>query len=90
VWTQIISDVTDRTLNIVEHPQEAGAMGAALAVAVGMGVYPNMEAVDEVIKISRSVDPHSRQQARYTALYQEYREMYTALVPIYRRLHEIP
>ncbi len=59
VWTQIISDVTARTLNIVEHPQEAGAMGAALAVAVGMGVYPNMEAVDEVIKISRSVDPLS-------------------------------
>jgi len=90
VWTQIISDVTARTLNIVEHPQEAGAMGAALAVEVGMGVYPNMEAVDEVIKISRSVDPHPRLQARYTALYQEYREMYTALVPIYRRLHEIP
>jgi xylulokinase len=90
VWTQIISDVTARTLNIVEHPQEAGAMGAALAVAVGMGVYPNMEAVDEVIKISRSVDPHPRLQARYTALYQEYREMYTALVPIYRRLHAIP
>lgn len=88
VWTQIISDITARTLNIVEHPQEAGAMGAALAVAVGMGVYPSMEAVDEVIKIHHSTEPRPRHKARYDAMYQEYREIYTALSPIYRRLHD--
>ena len=37
VWTQIIADVTARRLKVVEHPLEAGAMGAALAVAVGLG-----------------------------------------------------
>ena len=90
VWTQIISDITGRRLRIVEHPLEAGAMGAALAVAVGLGIYPNMEAVDEVIKIHHTVEPRIQNQARYGALYQEYRAIYAALAPIYRRLHEVP
>jgi xylulokinase len=89
VWTQIISDITAHPLKVVEHPQEAGAMGAALCVAVGMGVYPNMEAVDQVIQIHHTVEPRPQNQARYTALYQEYREMYAALAPIYRRLYEV-
>ena len=30
---------------------EAGAMGAALTVAVGMGIYPDMEAIDDIIRV---------------------------------------
>jgi len=89
-WTQIISDVIGRPLHIVEHPLEAGAMGAALAVAVGMGVYPNMEAVDALIGISRVVEPNAANAQRYEALYRRYREVYAALAPINRSLHAAP
>lgn len=90
VWTQIISDITRRELRVVEHPLEAGAIGAALTVAVGMGVYPNMEAVDELIRVTRVVCPiEDARLGRYDDLYREYRELYTALAPIYRRLYEI-
>ena len=89
VWTQIISDITGHPLRVVEHPQEAGAMGAALSVAVGLGIYPNMEAVDEVIKIHHTVEPRPVNQARYAGLYQEYRALYEALAPIYRNLYEV-
>ncbi len=90
VWTQIISDVTGRSLRVVEHPLEAGAIGAALTVAVGMGVYPNMEAIDELVRIQRVVAPvEDSRTGRYDALYHEYRELYTALTPIYRRLHRV-
>jgi len=88
-WTQIISDVTGRELRVVAHPLEAGAIGAALTVAVGMGVYPNMEAIDELIEISRTVKPRAANQARYDALYREYRTIYESLSPMYRRLHDI-
>jgi len=88
VWTQIMSDVTGRALRIVAHPLEAGAVGAALTVAVGLGVYPNMDAVDDLIEISRVVEPRREHQGRYQDLYHEYREAYTALAPIYRRLHK--
>ena len=90
VWTQIISDITGRTLHVVEHPLEAGAIGAALAVAVGMGIYPNMEAVDGLIRIERVVEPQGEAGlVRYDALYREYRALYEALAPIFRRIHEV-
>ncbi len=90
LWTQIISDISGRELRVVEHPLEAGAMGAALAVAVGMGLYPSMEAVDELIAIGRTVDPiDDGRRARYDGLYREYRALYEALAPVYRRMHTI-
>lgn len=87
VWTQIISDITGRALNVVEHPLEAGAIGAALTVAVGMGIYPSIEAAAESIRIVQVVEPRQDDRAtRYGALYREYRALYDALAPIYRRL----
>lgn len=88
-WTQIISDVTQRELKIVEHPLEAGAMGAALTVAVGMGIYPNMDAVDDLIKIARVVKPITANKKRYDDMYTAYRSLYEALAPIYQKLHEV-
>jgi xylulokinase len=88
LWTQIISDICGRELQVVEHPLEAGAIGAALTVAVGLGVYPSMEAVDGLISVGRTVRPiEGRRQARYQVQYHEYRALYDALSPIYRRRH---
>lgn len=86
-WTQIISDVLGRELHITTHPQEAGAIGAALTVAVGMGVYPDMEAVDALVEINHTVQPRCELAARYETLYKEYQALYGALSPIYHRLH---
>ncbi len=88
-WTQIISDVTGRELQVVARPLEAGAIGAALTVAVGMGVYPNMDAADELIEVSHSVQPREENQTRYDALYREYRALYDALSPLYHRLRSV-
>jgi len=85
---QIISDVIGRQLHVVKHPLEAGAMGAALTVAVGIGVYPSVEAIDEVIEISRIVTPNLSLRARYDDLYQQYRQIYEALAPVFRGLYE--
>lgn len=65
-------------------------MGAALTVAVGMGVYPDVEAIEALIPFSHTVQPRSGVQARYDALYQEYRALYEVTAPIFHRLHDIP
>jgi len=88
IWTQIIADVTQRELKVVEHPLEAGAMGAALTVAVGMGIYPNMDAVDDLIGIARVVHPNEQNVACYNDMYAIYLELYQALAPIYHKLYE--
>ncbi len=36
---------------------EAGAAGAALAVAVGLGIHPDMDAVDDLVEIEHVVQP---------------------------------
>jgi xylulokinase len=90
VWVQIISDVTGKLLRVVNNHLEAGAVGAALTVAVGLGVYPSMDAVDQLIGISREVRPDAARWKRYEGMYHEYRSLYDALVPIHRRLYKIP
>jgi xylulokinase len=89
-WTQIISDIVRRELHIVANPLEAGAVGAALTVAVGMGVYPDVESLDERIVIERVVVPRLENASRYEALYAQYRDLYRGLSPIFRRLHDVP
>lgn len=89
-WTQIISDITGRELRVLAHPMEAGAVGAALTVAVGMGIYPNMEAIDDLVQIGHHVLPRPEFASRYDWLYREYRAVYEALRPIHRRLHDVP
>jgi xylulokinase len=88
IWIQIISDVTGRPLSVVRNHLEAGAAGAALAVGVGLGVHPDMDSVDDLIEISKVVKPDPNNRYRYDDLYHEYRELYTALTPIHRRLYQ--
>lgn len=88
LWTQIISDVTGLQLNVVEHPLEAGAMAIALTVAVGLGVYDSVDEVDRLIVTRQVVQPNRAHQARYDDLYGMYRQIYTALAPLHRRLYQ--
>ena len=90
VWTRIISDITEQPLRVVEHPLEAGAVGTALTVAVGLGIHPSIESIDGLIRIQQTVEPDARNHDRYERLYQEYRSLYLALAPIYRRLQSAP
>ena len=89
VWIQIISDITGKTLNIVNNHLEAGAAGTALTVAVGLGVYPSMDEVDNLIGINRTIQPDASHRKRYDALYQEYRQLYELLRPVHKRLYHI-
>ena len=90
VWTQILSDVTGRRLDVVEHALEAGAIGAALTVAVGLGAIPSLDSIDDRIHIQRTVEPRSGPIARrYDGLYREYRAVFEALAPVFRRLHDV-
>ena len=90
LWVQIIGDVTGRPVRVVRNHLEAGAAGAALAVAVGLGIYPSMDAVDDLVHIRREVAPDTSNWKRYDGLYRQYRDIYDALVPIHRQLHRLP
>jgi xylulokinase len=88
-WMQIIADVTDRRVEAVAHPQEAGAVGIALTAAVGLGLYPNVEALKSIVRVEREFEPQSCNAECYETLYRAYRRLYGCLHGLYREVNEV-
>jgi xylulokinase len=86
VWMQILADVTGRRVESVPHPQEGGAVGAALVAAVGLGIYPNFEALKQVVKVERVFQPQAESRQVYDSLYELYRSSYRSLRGFYKQV----
>lgn len=73
------------------HTFEASGVGAAIAGAVGAGLYPDFAAaVSAMTRPGRVFTPDPANARLYEALYQSvYRPMYRRLAPLYRRIAAI-
>jgi len=87
-WMQILADMTHRKIETVCEPQEAGAVGAALVAAVGMGLYPDFESLRKVVKVDSIYEPQPGNSEIYDSLYHHYRQIYRNLRGFYRRLNK--
>jgi xylulokinase len=87
-WLQIIADVTGKQVEKVANPQEAGAVGAALIAAVGLGIYPDFQALKKVIQVTRTFDPRAENAEIYDELFDAYKKVYDALKGIHRQLNQ--
>lgn len=88
-WMQIIADVTGRRVETVAQPQEAGAVGAALTAAIGLGLYPDFEALKDVVRVEREFEPQTCNAETYDCLYRAYRHIYSCLRKLYREVNEV-
>jgi xylulokinase len=86
-WMQMLADITNRRVEAVRHPQEAGAVGAALVAAVGLGLYPSFDVLRQVVQVDRQFDPRGENARLYDCLYRSYRDAYAGLKAFYRRLN---
>jgi xylulokinase len=83
LWNQTFADVFNTPLHVPET-SEATALGAAICAAVGSKLYQNFEqAVDNMVRITRSYPPIPQHVQRYEELY---REVY---VKLYDRIHDL-
>jgi xylulokinase len=87
-WLYIISDVCSRTLESIPNPQEATAVGAALLAAVGLGIYPTIEAVKPVIPVNQVIHPDPGGLPVYDRMFTAYRQVYRSLKNLYRHLNQ--
>jgi xylulokinase len=87
-WLQMISDISGRTLETVPYPRETAAVGAALLAAVGMGIYPSIEALKDVVPTGEIVEPAPDPPQVYNELYQAFKLVYPSLSKIYHTLNE--
>jgi xylulokinase len=86
VWCQIMADVTGRRIETIDHPQDAGAAGAALVCAVGLGLLSSYDHVKRMIPVRRVFLPDAafretldRQYRVFTTLYKNNRKSFAAL-----------
>lgn len=78
VWQQIVADILGQPLVNINQP-EAGAFGAALLAAVGLGRFPSVSAAcAEWVRLGSSVEP-SEDTTRYAELHPRYRDLYPRL-----------
>jgi xylulokinase len=87
VWMQIIADVTRRRVEAVENPQEAGAMGCALAAAVAVGEYGSFKEIKKAVRIRKSFVPHEDCCRVYDELYAMFRRIYPSLSSVCGKLN---
>ncbi len=84
-WAQILADVTNRKIEVVASPQNVGALGAAITVAIGLGLT-DFEHAKNMIQVKRTFKPlpenhdvYKRQYLIFKRLYQQNRNLYKEL-----------
>ncbi len=87
-WMQILSDVTFKRVETVRDPQEAGAVGAALIAAIGLGIYPGFEDLKNVVSVDRVLEPQGENRKVYDSLFRSYQDAYRSLRSFYKRLNQ--
>jgi FGGY-family pentulose kinase len=81
IWLRIHADVLQSPIHLTRDP-ESCALGAAMAAAVGAGLYPDFDAAGRaMVAIDRVIDPDVSNQSIYEAVFDRYVGLYRALNP---------
>lgn len=78
VTSQMMADVLDRTIEVVDEPQDVGAVGAAALAGVGLGLIPDLEDVASYIPAAKTFTPDHSTQEAYMHNYRVFRELHDA------------
>ncbi len=87
-WMQIIADVTGKKIEPVFNPQEAGAVGVAMAAAVGLGIYKDFESLKKVVSVECTFEPQPKNREVYDFLYRSFKELYPSLKRFYEGINK--
>ena len=87
VTSQILADVTGRTIQTVASPQNAGSVGAAAVMAVGLGLIGSLEAAGDLIPPDRTFTPDPANRAVYDKSFAVFKKLYAANKKGFRALN---
>ena len=78
VTCQILADVLGRRVETVDKPQNVGAVGAAVTIAVGSGIIPDFSGAKRLIPVVKTYEPNPANKAVYDRQFAVFRELYKA------------
>lgn len=87
IWCQIIADITNRKINRVKDPQQAGAKGMALLASVTLGYIPSYHEIKNYITIDRTYCPNPDNRKLYDRLFKEFKNIYRQNKQWYQRMN---
>lgn len=76
VTSQILADITGRTVQVVDSPQNVGAVGAAAVAAAGLGEIESLDQIEEMIPVRKTFRPDRAKKQIYDRYYQVFLQLY--------------
>lgn len=73
---QILADILQRNIEVVDSPQNIGAVGAAACIVVGMGIIPSMKDVKKLIPAKITYKPNPENRAVYERNFKVFQNLY--------------
>ena len=66
MWAQILADVLGREIQTVAQPQHAGAAGAAIVAAIGLGLIAGFADAARLVPVERRSSPRAEHRKPVT------------------------
>ncbi len=85
---QTISDILGRQVETVENPQNVGALGAAVIVAVGLGLLDNIEDAGKLIEADAIYYPNPKNRIIHDRNYKAFKMLYKNNKKIFKAMNE--
>ena len=76
VTCQVLADVLGRRVETVAQPQNVGAVGAAVTIAVGSGMIADFSGAKRLIPADRTYEPNPANKTVYDRQFAVFRELY--------------
>ncbi len=73
---QVLADILQKNIEVVDSPQNIGAVGAAACIAVGMGLIGSMEDVKKLIPAKVTYHPNPAHKAVYERNFAVFKNLY--------------
>ncbi len=85
-WLGIMADTLGRSIEVLEAPQDAAALGVAAVAFVGLGVWPSLHSIHAHVRVARVISPDPYRTDSHDRGFDRFRALHTALAPIMRSL----
>ena len=88
VTCQILSDITGRTIETVEHAQDVGAIGAAMIAGIGCKAIPSLQEAGDYVRVLDTYTPDPKNRAVYEKNYRVFQKLHSANAKLFRTLND--
>jgi xylulokinase len=89
VIAAILADVLDETVETTASPQNAGALGAALVCAAGLGALPSLADAGSLVPPNATYEPRAGSREAYDKLFPVFKSLYYSNKKNFRALNAL-